>query len=415
MTDVVIPGSKSETNRLLVLAAAANGRTVLRRPLVADDTEACAQALAALGYDIDITSGDAWAVTGRPEGPAAVQASIDTRDGATGARFLPGLAAAGHGTFHFTASEQMRRRPIAPLLKALRTLGADIDRDALPYTLRATGLEGGRLVVDASVSSQYLTALLLAGPLTRTGLTLHVTQMVSAPYIDITLTLMRLFGARVERTGDVFRVAPGGYTSPGEVSVEPDASTASYVLAAAAVSPGRSVTVPGLGSDSAQGDLGFARVLAGMGAVVDVKPDSVTVTGPDRLTGVTADLHHLSDTMPTLAAIAPLATSPVRITNVANARVKECDRLEACAAGLRALGVPVTTGEDWIEVQPAQPTAGRIATRRDHRIAMAFSVLGLRVPGGIELDDPDCVIKTCPGFHGLLADLTARWEKEPVS
>ncbi|MEV4505412.1 3-phosphoshikimate 1-carboxyvinyltransferase [Streptomyces klenkii] len=414
MADVVVPGSKSETNRLLFLAAAADGRTVLHRPLVADDTEACARALAALGYDIDITPADRWTVTGRPEGPATTEASIDTRDGATGARFLPGLAAAGHGIFHFTASEQMRRRPITPLLQALRTLGADIDRDTLPYTLRADGLSGGRLVVDAGVSSQYLTALLLAGPLTRTGLTLHVTQLVSAPYIDITLKLMRLFGARVERTGDVFRVEPGGYTSPGEVTVEPDASTASYFLAAAAISPGRSVTVPGLGSDSAQGDLGFARVLADMGATVDLKLDSVTVTGPDRLRGVTVDLHHLSDTMPTLAAIAPLATGPVRITNVANTRVKECDRLEACAAGLWALGVPVATGKDWIEIQPAQPNAARVATWRDHRIAMAFSVLGLRVPG-IELDDPGCVIKTCPGFHGLLAELTARWEKEPVS
>ncbi|MBH1938937.1 3-phosphoshikimate 1-carboxyvinyltransferase [Streptomyces sp. AV19] len=414
MADVVIPGSKSETNRLLFLAAAATGRTVLHRPLVADDTEACARALAALGYDIDITHAGRWAVTGRPEGPAAPEASIDTRDGATGARFLPGLVAAGRGVYHFTASEQMRRRPITPLLNALRTLGADIDRDTLPYTLRANGLAGGRLVVDAGVSSQYLTALLLAGPLTRTGLTLHVTRLVSAPYIDITLKLMRLFGASVERTDDVFRVEPGGYTSPGEVTVEPDASTASYFLAAAAASPGRSVTVPGLGTGSAQGDLGFARVLADMGAAVGLQPDSVTVTGPGRLTGVTADLHHLSDTMPTLAAIAPLATGPVRIENIANVRVKECDRLEACAAGLRTLGVPVVTGEDWIEIQPAQPNAALVATQRDHRIAMAFSVLGLRVPG-LELDDPGCVIKTCPSFHQLLGDLTAQWEKEPVS
>ncbi len=352
-------------------------------------------------------------MVGHPDGPPARTAEVYTRDGATGARFLPGLAAAGHGVYRFDASAQMRARPMGPLLDTLRKLGTDIDGAALPYTLHADGLDGGELMLDAGVSSQYLTALLLVGPLTRTGVTIKVTRLVSAPYIDITLELMRSFGAHVDRDGDVFSVQPGGYTSPGDLRIEPDASTASYFLAAAVVT-GHTVTIPGLGSGSPQGDLGFAQILADMGAVVDIGPDTITLTGPDQLSGITVDLHHLSDTMPTLAAIAPLASGPVRIENIYNTRVKECDRLETCAVTLRGLGAPVATGTDWIEITPAPVHGGTITTKRDHRIAMAFSVLGLRVPG-IELDDPRCVIKTCPDFHDLLADLVASWDKGGVS
>jgi 3-phosphoshikimate 1-carboxyvinyltransferase len=406
MADVLVPGSKSITNRGLFLAAAARGRSVLSRPLVADDTGAFAQALSVLGYDVTTTDPARWEITGRPAGPAATAAQVYTRDGATGARFLPALAAAGQGTYRFDASEQMRRRPMAPLLAALRQLGACIDGDALPYTLGARGLAGGRLVLDAGISSQFLTALLLAGPLTRRGLTIEVTALVSAPYIDITLGLMRRFGASVGRDGNLFRVEPGGYTACA-LDVEPDASTASYFLAAAAVT-GNTVTIPGLGSGSAQGDLAFASVLDAMGAKVTFTPDAVTVTGPSQLAGITVDLHDCSDTMPTLAAIAPLASGPVRIENIYNTRLKECDRLQACADALRALGVPAETGQDWIRISPARPRPATVHTMRDHRIAMAFSVLGLCVPG-LELDNPQCVIKTCPQFHGLLADLSASW------
>jgi 3-phosphoshikimate 1-carboxyvinyltransferase len=406
MADVLVPGSKSITNRGLFLAAAARGRSVLRRPLQADDTDAFTQALTVLGYDVTTSEPARWEITGRPAGPAAAVAAVHTRDGATGARFLPALAAAGHGTYRFDASEQMRRRPMAPLLAALRQLGAAVDGDALPYTLRARGLAGGRVELDAGISSQFLTALLLAGPLTRRGLSIEVTALVSAPYIDITLALMRRFGATVDRDGNMFRVEPGGYTACA-LDVEPDASTASYFLAAAAVT-GNTVTIPGLGAGSAQGDLAFADILDAMGAKVTVSPDTVTVTGPAQLAGITVDLHDCSDTMPTLAAIAPLASAPVRIENIYNTRLKECDRLQACADALRALGVPAETGEDWIQITPARPRAARVHTMRDHRIAMAFSVLGLCVPG-LVLDNRQCVIKTCPRFHDLLAGLAADW------
>jgi len=408
MTEIFVPGSKSITNRALFLAAAAVGRTELVRPLVADDTVACAEGLKAMGYDVDTSDDARWVITGDPYGPPARTAEVFTRDGATGARFLPGLAAAGHGVFHFDASPQMRARPMTPLLVGLRQLGATIDSDSLPYTLNASGLQGGELTLDAGISSQYLTALLLSGPLTKDGLTITVTRLVSAPYIEITLRLMRLFGAVAHRNGDVFRVEAGGYTSPGTVVIEPDASTASYFLAAAAVT-GHHVKVPGLGSGSAQGDLAFAGVLGQMGAKVEIGEDSVRVTGPGQLSGVTVNMHDMSDTMPTLAAIAPLATGPVRVEDIYNTRVKECDRLEVCASNLRSMGVHVQTGEDWIEITPSAPRASTVATHRDHRIAMAFSVLGLRVPG-MMLDDPQCVIKTCPQFYELLDRLAAAWE-----
>jgi 3-phosphoshikimate 1-carboxyvinyltransferase len=235
-------------------------------------------------------------------------------------------------------------------------------------------------------------------PLTAEGLAISVGELVSVPYVEITVAMMRRFGATVDRDGDTFHVAPGGYRAQ-DYLVEPDASSASYFFAAAAAT-GSSVTVRGLGSESLQGDVRFVDILARMGAVVRQERDSVTVTGPaDRqLRGLTVNMRDISDTMPTLAAIAPFASSPVRIEDVYNTRFKECDRLAACAGNLSRLGIAVTTGRDWIEIQPGTPSAAEIETFRDHRIAMSFAVTGLRTPG-LTLDDPDCVKKTFPTFH----------------
>lgn len=401
------PGSKSITARALFLAAAARGTTVLHRPLVADDTVGFAEGLAALGYRLD-RAPQRWTVEGRPQGPAAEEAAVFCRDGATTARFLPVLAAAGHGVFRFDASAQMRRRPLGPITRALRTLGVTVIHEEReghhPLTVHADGIRGGHITLDTGRSSQFLTALLLVGPLTERGLTITVTDLVSAPYVDITLAMMETFGVRVHRDGDTFTVPARPYTATGH-TVEPDASTASYFLAAAALT-GRRVTVPGLGSGSLQGDLRFAQVLARMGAQVTLTEDEVSVTGAPggRLTGITVNMRDISDTMPTLAALAPYADGPVRIEDVHNTRIKECDRLEACAENLRALGVPVLLGRDWIEIRPRRPRPAHIACHGDHRIAMAFSVTGLRTPG-ITLDDPGCVRKTFPGFHRALDDL----------
>ncbi|MBL1105173.1 3-phosphoshikimate 1-carboxyvinyltransferase [Streptomyces sp. 5-8] len=407
MPAVDIPGSKSITARALFLAAAADGVSTLVRPLHSDDTEGFTEGLARLGYRVGRTP-DAWQIDGRPQGPAVARADVFCRDGATTARFLPTLAAAGHGTYRFDASPQMRRRPLGPLTRALRDLGVDLRHEDAeghhPLTVRASGVEGGEVVLDAGESSQYLTALLLLGPLTRTGLRIRVTDLVSAPYVEITLAMMRAFGVDVVRDGTVYDVPPGGYRAT-TYAVEPDASTASYFFAAAAVTPGREITVPGLGAGALQGDLRFVEVLRRMGAEVTVAEDRTTVRGTGELRGLTVNMRDVSDTMPTLAAIAPFASGPVRIEDVGNTRVKECDRLEACADNLRRLGVDVATGPDWIEIHPGVPAPGtEIKSFGDHRIVMSFAVTGLRTPG-LTFDDPGCVRKTFPAFHEAFAAL----------
>ncbi|MFJ8585528.1 3-phosphoshikimate 1-carboxyvinyltransferase [Streptomyces sp. NPDC093595] len=404
MTVIEIPGSKSVTARALFLAAAADGVTTLLRPLASDDTEGFAEGLTTLGYEVERTPG-AWRVRGRPAGPAAATADVHCRDGATTARFLPALAAAGHGDFRFDASAQMRRRPVGPLTGALRGLGVELRHEGAeghhPLRIAARGVKGGALLLDAGQSSQYLTALLMLGPLTAEGLKITVTDLVSEPYVGITLAMMRAFGAEPAREGDVFTVPPTGYRAT-TYAVEPDASTASYFFAAAALT-GREVTVPGLGSGALQGDLAFVDVLRRMGADVEVTDRATTVRGTGRLHGLTVNMRDISDTMPTLAAIAPYADGPVRIEDVANTRVKECDRLEVCAANLRRLGITVTTGPDSIEIHPGSPRPATIATHGDHRIVMSFAVTGLRTPG-IGFDDPGCVRKTFPGFHRVFAE-----------
>lgn len=404
MTVIDIPGSKSVTARALFLAAAADGTTTLVRPLVSDDTEGFAEGLVALGYEVERAPG-VWRVQGRPAGPAASTADVYCRDGATTARFLPALAAAGHGDFRFDASAQMRRRPLGPLTEALRTLGVDLRHEEAeghhPLRIAASGIKGGALTLDAGQSSQYLTALLMLGPLTAEGLTITVTDLVSEPYVEITLAMMRAFGAAPTRDGDVFTVPPTGYRAT-TYAIEPDASTSSYFFAAAALT-GREVTVEGLGTGALQGDLAFVDVLRRMGADVTITAHGTTVRGTGRLHGLTVNMRDISDTMPTLAALAPYADGPVRIEDVANTRVKECDRLQACADNLRRLGVTATTGPDWIEIRPGTPAPAEITTHGDHRIVMSFAVTGLLTPG-ISFDDPGCVRKTFPDFH-------AHWER----
>lgn len=401
-----IPGSKSLTNRALLCAAGARGRSVLRRPLASDDTEAFAGGLRALGYEVRMEE-DAWSVTGTGRGPEVARAEVFCRDAGTAARFLPALAATGHGRFTFDGTDQLRRRPLGPLLGGLEELGARVvrgERD-LPFELEARGLRGGEIVVDAHESSQYVSGLLLAAPLMECPLRLRTTDLASRPYVEMTLGLMARFGVVAEGTPEEGITVPVGGYQARELTIEPDASTASYFFAAAALT-GRALTVPALGTSSAQGDLAFVDVLEAMGARVDREVDATTVTGPPGgLAGdVAIDMNAISDTMMTLAAIAPYADGPVTITGVAHTRRKESDRVAVTAANLRACGVTVEEGEDWLRIHPAQPRPATIACHRDHRIAMSFSVLGLRAPG-ITLDDPRCVTKTFPAFHQEFARL----------
>ena len=410
MVEVHIPGSKSLTARALFLSACADGDSRLRRPLLSDDTEAFAQGLTTLGYRVR-GDGPDLIVTGSSDGPPASDASVYCRDSGTTSRFLPALAACGSGTYRFDASAQMRRRPMAPVVDALRALGAQVAYDGeegrLPLTLTSDRLAGGPVELDAGISSQFVTGLLMAGPLMKNGLQLSLSSIVSAPYIAMTAAIMRQFGAQVSQDGNVFSVPGQGYAAQ-DYPIEPDASTSSYFFAAAALT-GNTVTINGLGQDSLQGDLQFVRVLRDMGADVEIGQDQVRVTGTGQLRGIEVNMRDISDTMPTLAAIAPFADGPVRIFDVYNTRVKESDRLDACATNLRNLGIEVGEGPDWIEIHPGEPRPAQIDCRGDHRIAMSFSVTGLRTPG-LTLDDPNCVRKTFPQFHETLANLRRDWK-----
>ncbi|MET9854990.1 3-phosphoshikimate 1-carboxyvinyltransferase [Streptomyces sp. NPDC006450] len=402
-----IPGSKSITNRALLLAAAADGTSCLRAPLVSDDTTAFRTALTGLGVTVTATPQDEFWEVGGLAGAPARGGRVWCADAGTAARFLPPFAAAGHGSYVFDGSQQLRARPLRPLADALGRLGARVrteDGGTLPLLIEADALDGGELAVDGGLSSQFLSGLLMAAPLLRSPLTVTVGDLVSRPYIDMTLALMRRFGARVtEAAPGVFEIGTGGYRAC-DLVIEPDASTASYVFAAAAVT-GRSVTVPGLGRGSLQGDLGFVDVLRTAGAEVEVGDHATTVTGTGRLRGgFEVDMGAISDTFMTLAAIAPLADAPVTIRGIGHARLKESDRIAAVALNLSACGVRTETGRDWITVHPGEVRPARIACHRDHRIAMAFSVLGLRAQG-LHFDDPACVGKTFPGFHAELARL----------
>jgi 3-phosphoshikimate 1-carboxyvinyltransferase len=401
-----VPGSKSVTNRALLLAGLAAGRSVVRGALEAGDTDAFAAGLRSLGVAVE-RQGDRVLVDGAGGPFPAAEADVFCAEAGTAARFLLAAAAAGGGTYRFDAAAQLRRRPLALLLDALRAQGARTDppdADGLPLTLRAGGLAGGSLLLPGDTSSQFVSALLMAAPLGRATLELRVDGLVSRPYVSMTLRMMEEFGAGPDPAADGrFTVPPGAYAGR-EYDVEPDASTASYFFAAAAVTGGR-VKVLGLHRERAlQGDVAFLDVLECMGCAVADEADGVVVTGPGALAGLTVDMGDISDTFMTLAAIAPLATSPVTITGVGNVRLKESDRIAAMEENLGRTGVTTESGPGSLRVFPATPRAARIDPRGDHRIAMAFSVLGLRVPG-IVVEDPGCVAKTCPTFFDLWATL----------
>ncbi len=416
---VRVPGSKSVTNRALLLAALADGDSILDDALAADDTLAFAAGLTELGFDVDAGGGResgggtdgaghagpgaAWRVRGGGGRIPAAEAAVYCAEAGTAARFLLAACAAGDGVYSFDAAPQLRRRPLAPLLDALRAQGAETvpaGAGHLPLTLRAHGLRGGRLHLPGETSSQFVSAVLMAAPLAREPLELSVGGLVSRPYVDMTLAMMAQFGVQAERDGDaVFRVAPAVYHGR-RYQIEPDASTASYFFAAAAVSGGR-VRVPGLRrAGGLQGDVRFLDVLEAMGCAVADETDGVVVQGPVALEGIEVDMSDISDTFMTLAALAPFAASPVTITGIANVRVKESDRIAAMEANLRALGVRTESGPDRLRVYPGAPAGTTIDPHGDHRIAMSFAVLGLRTPG-VVIEDPGCVSKTCPPFFEL--------------
>ena len=383
---VELPGSKSITNRALVCAALADGPSVLRGALQADDTDAMIGCLRGLGIEIEV-EGTTVTVHGRGGAIPVAAAKLDVRLSGTTARFIAPVAARGHGRYEIDAAPPMRRRPMAPAFDALRSLGVAVEElgepGCLPVAITSTGLRSGHVSVSGDVSSQFVSGLLMAGFDVDVS-----TDLISKPYVDMTREVMRAFA------------------TPREYTIEPDASAASYFFAAAAMCGGR-VTVDGLGEASLQGDLGFVDVLESMGAVVDREPGSTTVRGVGALHGVDVDLRDLSDTVPTLAAVAVFADSPTTIRGVGFIRGKESDRIAAVVTELRRCGIEAEEQEDGLRIVPGEPHPARIETYDDHRIAMAFALIGLRVPG-IEIADPGCVAKTFPTFFDVLATIATR-------
>ena len=405
---LVIPGSKSITNRALLLAAAAEGTSILAKPLKSADTLAFRAAVETLGARIS-TDGDDWGIHGLGQAPA-IDANIWCEDAGTVARFLPPFVAAGHGTFTIDGTDQLRRRPLRPVIDGIRHLGAQVTADHLPLTIEAKGLAGSEYEIEAHQSSQFASGLIMAAPYAHQGLRIRIPNPVSQPYLTMTLRMMRDFGIETVTNGDTVAIPPGRYAAR-RYEIEPDASTASYFAAASAVS-GRRFEFLGLGTESLQGDTSFFNVLGQLGAEVEWTANSVTIAGPEKLRGnLEIDMGEISDTFMTLAAIAPLADGPITITNIGHARLKESDRIAAMDTNLQMLGVRTEVGKDWMRIHPSTPYAGNINCHRDHRIAMAFSILGLRVEG-ISLDDPQCVGKTFPGFFDYLGNLFP--EKKPL-
>jgi 3-phosphoshikimate 1-carboxyvinyltransferase len=387
-------------------AALAAGASVLTNALAAEDTELTAAALTQLGAGID-WQGTTIRVTGRSGRWRPARLPIYLGNSGTSMRFLTALAALGEGEYLLTGTERLCQRPLGELLEALRQAGVQAvsERgDGCPPVRVTGGLTGGRTQLSGSISSQYLSALLFIGPLAPKGLKIDITgELVSRPYVDLTLEVLGNFGISYYREGYRYFELPGGQSYlPREYEIEADASSASYFWAAAAVTGGR-VTITNLSLESSQGDAAFPEVLGRMGCAVESTPAGLTVQG-GPLQGVTVDMATMPDLVPTLAVLAAFAAGDTVITGVAHLRHKESDRLAAVAAELGKLGIEARETADGLVIRGGAPKGAVIHTYNDHRIAMSFAVAGLKIPG-VTIEDPECVAKSFPDFWQFFRQL----------
>jgi 3-phosphoshikimate 1-carboxyvinyltransferase len=403
------PGSRSLTNRALLAAALARGESVLSGATESDDALAMREGLRALGVPIRV-AGSAWTIAGcAGRLPARGRVDVDVRASGTTARFLTAAAALAQpgAEVVLDGTARMRERPIGELAAALCALGADVEtlgpRGCPPVRVRGGGLAGGRVRIDARRSSQYVSGVLLAAPCAARDveLSLEGGQLVSRPFVDLTLQLMADFGADAGWTDDGgLRVARGGYEGR-RYSIEPDAQAAVYAFAAAAIAGGR-VRVEGIAADSRQPDLAILEPLARMGCRVRREGTTIELSAErGALTGVVCDGDPMPDAVLALAVVALFARGATEIRNVANLRIKESDRLAALEAEIRRLGGRAEAGPDWLRIEPRPLTGAAIETYADHRMAMSFALAGLVVPG-VSIRDPACVAKTWPDFFDAL-------------
>ena len=408
---VTAPPSKSYSVRALLLAAMSEGTTTITNCLDADDTRYAFEALRALGFEVG-GSFQRELYIGPRLTMSANEVTIFVGNAGTAMRFLTGWLSFTPGRFVLQGEERMHQRPIGDLVEVLHSIDAEVeyvDKEGFPpLRIRGKKMRGGfDLTISAATSSQFVSALMLGGATLPSGITLRIESLASGPYIDITADVLESFGASVERTGDTVRVK-AGKLERAEYRVEGDYSSASYWFAAAAATGGQ-IRVRGLASPTAQGDSAFLDILATMGCKVFVEGEEIVVQGAP-LRGGTFDCNATPDIVPTLAAIAPLASTPVEITNVANLRVKESDRLATVTSELRRLGATVEERADSLLVQPGWGEAEvTIETHNDHRIAMAFAIAGL-ARGGVSIGSEGVVSKSYPRFWRTLDEvvLTAR-------
>ncbi len=405
-----VPGSKSITNRVLLIAAMAAGRSTLEGVLLAADTRYMIEALRALGFALEVREQElAIAIEGRGGEVPATAADLFVGGAGTAMRFLTGFLTLARGKFRIDGNRRMRQRPIGAMIDALASLGiravSEYSNGCPPLIIEPIGRDfrGGACRLDARQSSQFASGLLLPAPLWAEGLELAMLGAVAWPFVDMTLRLMRRWGARAQGAGDVIRVPGGQRYTAGRFAVEPDASSLSYFAAAAALCAGK-VRLPGVARDSVQGDLAFLEVLERMGAVVLREEEGVEVRGSGCLSGVDMDMSAMPDMVPTLAVMAPFASSPTLIRNVGFIRHHESDRLQALARELTRLGAQVKELDDGLYILPSKLRPATVETYDDHRIAMSFAVAGLKL-GGLKIKNPDCVAKTYPAFFSDLASL----------
>lgn len=422
---VRVPGSKSLTNRALLIAALANGTTRLTNALFSDDSRYFAKALQTLGFDVQLNETDQeMTVTGMGGKIPMKKAELFIGNAGTAARFLSAFLTLGNGEYILDGEPRMRERPIGDLVDALTQLGATIQPSSFslhpsqicpPVKISANGLPGGKTKIAGNISSQFLSALLMVAPYAQAPVEIELTtDLNSKPYVDMTIAIMKDFGVEIERSGyEHFTIHPAFYLPITNYQIESDASAASYFFAAPAICGGK-VRIENISRKSVQGDIAFLDVLAQMGCQITEGENFIEVAGAAELQGIDVDMRDISDTAQTLAAIAPFASSPTRIRGITSARVKETDRVHATCTELARLGVRVEEHEDGMTIHPCETMRpALIQTYNDHRMAMAFSLMGLRSPAppagvgvdGVTIENPSCVSKTFPGFFEVLETL----------
>lgn len=414
---VTVPGSKSMTNRALLMGSLADGKTTLSGVLFSDDSRHFLAALQALGFDVEIQEAQKQVtITGLNGKVPVTEGKIDVGSAGTAARFLTALLGVAEGTFTIQASEQMKKRPMKPLFDVLVAIGAKISylekEGHLP--IQITGIGGTKamdevccVALDISESTQFLSALLLISPMIKQGLSIAITSArKDGSYIQITRKMMENFGVEVMFDGENYNIRKDSSYKAGAYQIEPDISAACYFYAAAALTGGKAL-VKNVTWDCMQGDLQFLNVLAQMGCTITETAQGIVVCGAEggRLKGITVDMKEFSDQTMTLAAIAPFAEEDVRIENVGHIRLQESDRIHAIATELSRLGVTCKEEKDALTIQPKMPNAGIVQTYDDHRMAMAFALIGLRVQG-IEIANPICCRKTFEEYFDVLETLT---------